>query len=164
MVLRNTAENREKFVTRTQNHINLVNKYAKKVGYKFPDHDSEKITKLVNSYCLFVIPNTERTDAEKAVLGAATLLHVLQNPHHPEFWTETSLDGFTRENFTPNGPVEATKMPEIALIEMVADWCAVAEEKGTNTPLEWFERVNGKRWIFTNKQQEVIKDLISQMW
>ena len=111
-----------------------------------------------------MIPSEERTAAQKAVLNAATLRHILENPHHPEYWTNTRMDGFTRENYTPNGAVDATSMPEIAIIEMVADWCAVSLQKGTNTPFQWFEKVNGSRWIFSDAQQTLIKDLISKMW
>ena len=38
---------KQKFIDRTNKHIELVNKYAKKVGYEFPDHDASKLDKVV---------------------------------------------------------------------------------------------------------------------
>lgn len=160
----NNEELKNIWIERTLEHINLVNKFAGKVGHMFPDHDKEKLTTLVESYKYYMIPSAKRTEAQKAVLDAATLRHIMYNPHHPEYWTSTDMGGFTRANFTPHGAVDATDMPEIAIVEMVADWCAVAVQKGTNTPFEWFDMVNGSRWKFNEKQQELIKDLMNKMW
>lgn len=50
-------------------------------------------------------------------------------------------------------------MPIEYLAEMRCDWCAVGREQG-NTAKEWFEKVNGKRFIFTSRQQEFIGSLL----
>ena len=97
------------------------------------------------------------------ILDLATFIHVTNAPHHPEYWTETDLSGFTRGNFTPNGIVDATEMPEECLLEMLADWCSVGLEKG-NTPFEWFDKVNGIRWLFDEYQQKFIKVTLEKMW
>ena len=47
--------------------------------------------------------------------------------------------------------------------EMVADWCAMSEEKG-NTPKEWADKVVNKRWKFTSEQTKLIYTLIDKCW
>lgn len=142
-------------------HINLVNKYAEKIGQSYPDHDSSKYKVLFPAYCLTV--KKDRTKEEQEALDMATLIHVKMASHHPEYWTKTSLEGFTRKNFTPNGVIDATDMPQESIDELCADWCAVGEVKG-NTPFEWFERVNGTRWKFNAEQQMYIRLMLDKMW
>ena len=152
-----------KFTKRTKNHIKLVNKYAHKVGLQFPNHDGDKLTLLSNGYKYYSKPKEERTEEEQKALDDATLIHITTNPHHPESWTNDDLSGFTRKNFTPNGPIDATSMMEPYISELCADWCAVSEEMG-NTPFEWFEKVNGKRWLFSEEQQKLILETLHKMW
>lgn len=150
-----------KFIDRTIYHINLVNKYANKLGLSFLEHDCSKLTMLLPAYMYFSKPN--RTFAEDKILDIATFIHVTQASHHPEYWSSTSLEGFTRKNPTPNGPLDVYEMPEECLIEMTCDWCAVSEEKG-NTPYEWLEKVDGKRWNFTMEQHDFLTDIMDQIW
>lgn len=157
-------ELKQTFIERTKNHIALVNQFAAKIGKSYPDHDASKLTTLLDAYCFFSKPKEERTKEENAVLDIATYIHITQSPHHPEYWTDTDLSGFTRQNCNPNGIIDATDMPEDAIEEMVADWCSCSKEFGTNTPLEWFNQVNGNRWSFTIQQQHYIKQLIENMW
>ena len=42
----------EKFKTRTQQHIDRVNKYAKKIDRSYPNHDSDKFNELFDGYSL----------------------------------------------------------------------------------------------------------------
>lgn len=152
----------KEFVTRTRRHIELVNKYAGKIGAKFIEHDNSKLHLLRDAYKFFM--KEDRTPEEENILDQATLLHIKNASHHPEYWTRTSLKGFTRKNPTPNGPIDAREMPQEALVEMVADWCAVSEEKGTNTPFEWFESVRNTRWIFNEEQEQFILQVMDKMW
>ena len=161
---RDLEELKKQFIERTKKHIELVNKYAAKVGYQFPDHDSSKLNMLLDGYCYFMVPKEERTKEEQEALDLVTLIHIKNASHHPEYWTSTNLEGFTRENYTPHGPIDATEMDNEALIQCISDWCATSEEKGTNTPMEWFNSVNGRRWIFSPEQQKLIRDLIKKMW
>ena len=154
---------KEKFIERTKKHIELVNKYANKVGYEFPDHDASKLDLLLDAYCYYVVPKEERSEEEQLALDMATLLHIKNASHHPEYWTSTPLEGFTRQNYTPNGVIDATEMDNESIVQMVADWNAMSEEKG-NSPMEWFNKVNGKRWLFTTEQQRLIRNLIKKMW
>ena len=141
-------------------HINLVNKYAEKIGKSYPDHDRSKYTQLFPAYCLTV--KKDRTEEEQAALDMATLIHVKTASHHPEYWTKTDLTGFTRKNFTPNGVIDATDMPQEAIDQMICDWEAVGEVKG-NSGLEWFNKINGTRWKFNAEQQMYIRLLIDKL-
>lgn len=151
-----TEELKEIFIERTKNHIALVNEFAAKIDRSFPNHDASKLSTLLDAYCFFSKPKEERTEEENTVLDIATYIHITQSPHHPEYWTDTDLSGFTRENCNPNGIIDASDMPNEYIEEMVADWCAVGKEKN-NTAMEWFDRVNGIRWYFTPEQQKFIK-------
>lgn len=156
-------ELKNKFIEATKQHIALVNKYASKLGKNFPDHDQSKLNDLLDGYCYIIKPVEERTKTENAALDLVTLIHITNSPHHPEYWTDTNLSGFTRKNPNPNGPIDATEMPDEYLIEMLCDWCSRSYECH-NTPQSWFIKNNGKRWIFSNKQQHLIKDVLRTIW
>ena len=55
-------------------------------------------------------------------------------------------------------------MDEESIIQMVCDWAAMSLELGTNTPMEWFDKVNGTRWYFTPSQQDLICSTIEKVW
>ncbi len=158
------SELTESFVKRTKEHIDRVQKYGAKISCDYNTHDASKLTHLLNGYQLFMKPREELTEEEEVALDVVTYIHIRNSPHHPEYWTSTSLKGFTRVNPTPNGIIDASEMPEAYLQEMCADWCAMSEEFGTNTPFEWFQKVNGIRWYFTTKQQKIITDTLIKMW
>ena len=153
---------KQQFIERTQHHIELVNKYAQRLGLQYPQHDSSKLTLLLDGYCYFCKPKELRTEQENEVLDTVTLIHIKNSPHHPEYWTDTDLTGWTRSNFTPSGPIDCSQMPEECIVEMVCDWHATGEEKG-NTCLDWYNKVNGVRWVFTPEQQQLISQLIEEL-
>lgn len=152
-----------KFINRTKKHIERVNKYAKKINKTYPNHDADKLdeNKLLYMYSLMFKPDI--TVEERNILDRGTFIHVITNDHHPEYWTTTDLRGFTRKNFCPNGIVDATKMPNECIEQMICDWCAMSEEFG-NTPLEWANKVVNIRWKFTPQQINLIYSLIETLW
>lgn len=152
----------EKFIKRTKEHIARVNKYAKKLGKSYPDHDASKLTTLLDVYKYFSKPREELTKEEDEALNLATLIHIKTTPHHPEYWTNTDLSGFTRINFTPNGIIDATQMPEEYLLEMICDWMSVSDEYGTDI-YDWYNKVNNIRWLFTIEQQQFIIETINKL-
>lgn len=155
-------ELKDKFVKDTKKHIELVNYYGSKLGMSFPDHDHSKLDMLLSGYCYFSKPKEERTEEEQAMLDLATLIHIRNASHHPEYWTKTDLKGFSRDNYAPNGIIDATEMPEESLVELVCDWKATGDAKG-NTVEWWFEQVNGKRWLFSKEQQDYIRELMEKL-
>jgi hypothetical protein len=48
-------------------------------------------------------------------------------------------------------------------MEMVADWCAVSEERG-NSPIDWANEKIGIRFKFSKEQVNLIYDLLNKIW
>ena len=97
----------------------------------------------------------------------ATTYHVTMNQHHPEYY---DINAGKKRFANPSGRLEivkkiidATSMPEQYLLEMAADWCAVAEERRTN-PHDWANRNIGTRWLFTKKQEQIINCALVKAW
>lgn len=155
----------QKFIARTKKHVDLVNKYAARIGQSYPEHDSSKFTLLLPGYRYMIKPANERTLEETKALDLATYLHITQASHHAEYWTKDKegLKAFTRANPNPTGVIDCTDMPQECIDEMICDWCATAEEKNGN-PFDWFESVNGIRWKFNESQQMYIRLLIDKVW
>jgi hypothetical protein len=145
------------FEERTKRHIDLVNKALAKlyreIGLKMPKgkgHDASKYEKeerlgyiwisemhrCKNCKELFKKPDGYDEFARKT-----TGHHLKVNPHHPEYHKDI------------------TKMPIADLMEMVADWWAMAQELG-GTAKKWAQDNVGKRWKFSKEQQETIFGLI----
>jgi len=172
----------EWFDIRTMNHIELVRKYCWRIckRYKYSaklidrswKHDSskfkepEKIPYIYLTWLLkcrmegvdYKIP--DNIDTKKA-----TLYHILNNSHHPEYH-QKETEGILAEDRDgiPEKIIDATNMTVVDIAEMIADWCAMSEEKGTNTPKEWAEKVINKRWRFTDEQVDMIYYLIEKIW
>ena len=155
-------EYQKKFDERTRAHIERVNKYAKKIDREYPNHDSDKFNELYDGYSLMSKDNV--TKEEQALIDDATFKHVRDNEHHCEHWVdEKDIEGFSRNNPTPHGCLDCSKMPESALEEMCCDWCAMSEEFN-NTPFEWYEKNKDTRWHFNEKQDKFILDTLHKLW
>jgi hypothetical protein len=86
----------------------------------------------------------------------------VHNLHHPEYYhVGPVVDFINREDRDkpPKTMVNATKMPDLSIAEMVADWLAMSEEKKTK-PKEWADKNVNIRWKFTPEQKEMIYELI----
>lgn len=125
------------FIERVTNHIDLVNKYANKIGHIYLYHDSDKLQgELFEPYALSM--KDSLSDEEKKIYDKATIKHITKNPHHPEYFLnkkdmDNLVNNFTREN--PHVMLDCTRMTDQAIAEMCCDWCAMAEEFG-NTPFD----------------------------
>ena len=86
-------EYKKKFIERTKNHIQLVNKYAQKIGHTYNHHDIDKLQgELFEPYALsfkYGFDNggerKKMTQEELNAYNEATLKHISRNPHHPEY-------------------------------------------------------------------------------
>lgn len=161
----NEQELKRKFEERVLKHNELVNYFAGKLGEGYKEHDLDKIYgESLYGYMYMMKPQETLSREEVDALNRATLVHVTRNRHHPEAWAHLSdLVGFTRESYTPSGPIHVERMSFGSLLEMCADWCATAKERG-NTPQDWFEQVNRHRWIFSPEQQDYIRATLKDMW
>lgn len=172
---------------RTNNHIKLVRKYCFEIYCNFPEFEKEILKKGIihdqlkfqepemkpyilitwNYYCKDNKIDFPEFSNFKDICNQATEHHILNNEHHPEFW-QNKKEGLINKddrdgNIIPNEIIDATKMSNLAIAEMCADWCAMSEERG-NTPFEWCDRVINKRWKFNQNQIDLIYKILNKIW
>jgi hypothetical protein len=171
----------EHFKQRTNLHISLVRKYLEKVlqlrdprldpsvlQAEMVGHDQSKFvepeyTSYLNVNWKYYMKDQGKefkpSPNEKEAMDAATLHHITSNRHHPEAWAPTvSINPDDRDK-PPEEIVDATRMPLSYVAAMVADWKAMAIEKGTSLK-EWADKNIGIRWKFNDNQKRLIYDLI----
>ena len=171
------------FEIRTKRHIDLVQKYADKIANVHEDlagvvdqastHDASKYESPEYEPYLYITWDYKCKDEGKDFKipddindNAATLHHIQSNRHHPEFHDKESSDrSLNRDNrdAVPEKATDASGMSDIDIAEMVADWCAMSEEKGGN-PKDWADKNVNKRWNFTDDQVKLIYELINDIW
>ena len=175
------------FYKRTKNHIEGVKKYCQKIyNYdieRFEDilensknHDELKLQEpeltsyIIITWDYYCNDNNIKFDIPEDIrknLYKATEHHVLNSKHHPEYWQdrkENILDINSRDGSTmPIGILNGTKMPDIYVAEMCADWMAMSEERN-NMPQEWADKVVDKRWKFNEHQVKLIYELLNNIW
>lgn len=92
----------------------------------------------------------------------ATLHHVTTNPHHPEYWLKDKGDANINQNDRDKSDkcVDASRMEDKYVAEMVADWQSMADELKKNTAREWFDKQKDVRWHFSEHQCQLIDKLL----
>lgn len=172
------------FEQRTHRHINLVNKHIQMYfGDNIPyiiareNHDASKLREpeltpyiwiTWNYHCKDLGINPKLPSNMKEEMNKATEHHVKTNRHHPEYWSDRNdnlIPKNDRDKFDPTliPTIHIDSMPEYAIIEMCADWCAMSEER-SNTPQEWYSKVIGKRWDFGTETNSFILQTLNRMW
>ena len=178
----NYDEMRDWFEKRTNRHIKLVQKYCKLIAEygenRFKelveiakDHDASKFKDPEIEPYIYVSwdykckddgIDFKAPDGMDEKMNDATTHHVLKNSHHPEYHAGEDSDVINKEdrdNPVRDKIIDGTKMPDLDIAEMVADWCSVSEERG-NHPKDWADKNVNKRWKFTDKQKDLIYELI----
>jgi len=181
-----TEEMIQWFNDRTNMHIDLVKKYANKIVEILPKckellnivelHDKSKFEEPEHTPYIYTtwkykcdrdnidydIPDDISDKAHEA-----TIHHIMNNKHHPEFWDKNFNPDtmFNRKNrdATSIEMVDATNMNTINILELVADWCAVSDER-KSCPIKWADMNINKRWKFTDKQEQLIRKLINKVF
>jgi hypothetical protein len=175
-----TPEEREDwFEKRTKAHIARVQRYAKLLEEAVPgvveaskDHDDSKLKEPQRTpyialtwkhkwddYKSYKKPGT----IDDAAINKATVQHVKGEEHHPEHWTDQKAEDLINKEDRDKSSkemVDATKMPDIAVAEMVADWAAMSEELKQGSPRGWADKNVNVRWKFTPEQKALIYKLI----
>lgn len=171
---------------RTNAHIKKVQKYCKKVADKFdfPEliergeiHDKSKWENPELDPYVFITwqykCKDEGWDFEECnppedieeKMEEATMHHITSeyNRHHPECHSESiSLNKENRDDI-PDTMVDATKMKDLDIAEMCADWMSMSEEKG-GKPQGWAKKNVNVRWKFTDEQEELIYEILDEVW
>jgi hypothetical protein len=181
-----TQEMEDWFNKRTEEHIELVRVYCQKIWdydrIRFnaligqcQNHDASKLIeperipyiKLTwqhkfDNYKDYKKPGED----DQKEINEATLHHVRNNKHHPESWDNSDSNLVNKESIDSNKAVrkivDATKMPEVYIAEMTADWMAMSEELGTSIK-EWADKNVNVRWKFTEEQKGLIYELINSV-
>lgn len=168
-------EKKDFFYKRTNEHIERVQDAAKKIVDEYEEykdllkqvknHDNSKfkepeLTPYIELTWQKKVNPKFKTTKE---INEATLYHVKNNKHHPEYHLkdkddENILDGENRDK--SKKCVDASLMDDISLIEMVADWQAMSEEIQKNTAREWFNEQKNVRWKFSEKQEKLINKIL----
>ena len=189
-IRRSSNEKEDHFVNRTNKHIALVKKACIKIVEAYPKfkdlldraeiHDASKFKepertpyieiswrhKLENAkgdYDPYIgkgyqTPGKLTKDDE----NKATMHHILSNSHHPEYHLEDKSDANinAEDRNKSDKVVDASRMPDLDIAEMIADWVAMSEELKTNTAREWYNKQNGVRWDFSKHQEALIDNLV----
>jgi len=176
-----TKEMKEHNEKRTKAHIDRVIKYAKKIEKKYPeqfkgleerakDHDKSKFKDPEAEPYIWVNwkyklqKEGKNFDIPKSILDKmyeATTHHVKHNKHHPEYHCDRKINLINKEDRhkPPSQIIDATKMDDMSIAEMTADWMAMGEELN-NKAKDWADSNIGVRWNFTPEQTELIYKLI----
>ena len=93
----------------------------------------------------------------------ATLHHIKNNKHHPEYHTDDVALNKNDRDKPPEKTIDATKMKDVDVAEMCADWFAMSEEKNSN-PKGWADMNVDVRWKFTDEHKNLIYELIEEVW
>lgn len=171
-----------RFIHRTHKHRQRVIKNAQIIESAFPklgglkeqclDHDVSKFHSpekdpyiwLTEYYrCKYNnIPFMYPRGIEDQI-NSATCHHIINNPHHPEYWSPDKNNikiGDNRDGWKqPTEIVVASKMPKMNIGEMISDWAAMSQEKNSSL-IDWANKNINKRWKFSPEQEELIWDLI----
>lgn len=182
-------EKEQFFVDRTNKHIGLVQDAAAKIVKAYPEfdklltqvkvHDASKLKepervpyveitwrhKLENEKGEYDPYNGKGYQTpgqlKKEEENTATVHHITTNSHHPEYHLKDKSDAnVDMADRSKSELVDASRMPDIDVAEMVADWQAMSEELQTNTTREWFDKQKDVRWHFSEHQEELIDKLL----
>jgi hypothetical protein len=171
-----SAAMRDWFVERTRTHIDAVQRYAAVLDQAVPGlaertrtHDLSKFEAPERDPYILITWRYkcraegrpfEVTAEQEDAMHEATVHHVRTNRHHPEFHDPSSSINRHDRDRPPDRPVDGTGMSDVDVAEMVADWLAVGAELGTSAR-EWADKNIGSRWLFTDRQESLIYDLLA---
>jgi hypothetical protein len=176
-----TKEMQDWFIDRTNRHISLVQKYAKKIeqydGNRFAglferslSHDKSKFEDLEIKPYIFISwcyhckdlgINYKVSQFIKDQMNIASEHHIHSNQHHPEFYDRSSKINREDRDKTPDKMVNATKMTILDIGEMVSDWLSMSEER-QDSIFDWVEKNVNVRWKFTDQQVDLINELTNK--
>jgi len=178
-----TKEMEDHFYKRTQKHIDSVRKNLDILISKYPDmkdeleqrkmdHDKSKFQEPELTPYIYVTWkykckkdgiefNTPENIEDDMIV--ATEHHINNSKHHPEYWQNEKgkIDPNDRDAI-PTEMIDGTKMDLPSLAEMVADWHAVAQERG-NSAKAWGDKNINKRWKFTDEQIKNIYTFVKDL-
>jgi len=173
------------FLKRTNRHIQMVGEYLDKAIEAYPEYEEDlSLRKEKHDETKFAPPEFKpyihltweykckddgvdyKMDEDmKHMCHDATFHHIKNNKHHPEYW-DNSLDtnpvSFENRDKPSGILVKAERMDKVSILEMVCDWCAMGQERGT-CPIEWAKNNLGNRWRFDQDQEKFIYAALNRL-
>ncbi len=160
-----TQEEIDKFVDYRANHIALVRRLGRVLfDLDLSEHDKDKIECDADDLNLYALRNAMQDGGyrplknDKVILNNLAGRHVKSQKHHPEYWDDAiTVDSF---NYEEPPVVNASKMPDRYLVELVCDWSAVAIKLNKGI-FQWFNKTctgDNPRFKFTPRQKCLIID------
>jgi tRNA U34 5-carboxymethylaminomethyl modifying enzyme MnmG/GidA len=161
-------EKKDFFEKRTKKHIERVQNAAKKIVDKYPEyeklleqaeeHDASKFKEpeMTPYIELTWLKKNNQDDKNNQEIKKATLHHIKNNKHHPEYHNKSKAHIDTTNRDKSIKCIDAFDMDDISLAEMVSDWQAMSEELKTNTSREWYDDVKNVRWRWNKYQEKLI--------
>ena len=158
-----TQEEIDKFVDYRANHISLGRRDGSVLfNLDLSEHDSDKIACSVDDLNLYALRNAMNDNKykplskDKVILNNLSGRHAKSQKHHPEYWD----DAITVDDFNYETPpiVNAGRMPDRYLLELVSDWSAVAI-KLNKSIFQWYNETctgDNPRFRFTARQRCII--------
>lgn len=177
-----TSEMEKWFKKRTKRHINLVKKWANKIEKFDPVtfkglydraqfHDASKYGEFERVPYIFISWDYHckegdgqafpLSDSIKKEMDKASKHHIKMNRHHPEYYAEDAELNYRDRDEKPEKIIDATKMQDLDIAEMCADWLGMAEELGDNAK-DWADKNVNVRWKFTDNQTDLIYRIINK--
>lgn len=169
------------FEKRTKKHIDLVKKYCKKIEEHYKSRfaglseqaknydqskyeDPEREPYIYVTWQYYCKEHGKKFDVPANIedqMNKATEHHVKNNAHHPEYHCSDTLELINRKDRDkpPDKIIDATRMSDMDIGEMAADWMAMSEEKNTD-PKDWADKNVNVRWKFSPKQKTLIYELL----
>lgn len=93
--------------------------------------------------------------ADMSIINDVIRKHIKSNPHHCEYWAKPNEDHLSVG-------IHCETMPDKYIYEMMADWAATAEERGSKI-IDWYKKCVGARWYFSRHQQELMLNCIAYL-
>ena len=165
-----TQEEIDKFVNYRANHIALVRRLGRVLfDLDLSEHDKDKIECDADDLNLYALRNAMLDGGyrplknDKVILNNLVGRHVKSQKHHPEYWDDAiTVDSF---NYEEPPVVNASKMPDRYLVELVCDWSAVAIKLNKGI-FQWFNKTctgDNPRFKFTPRQKCIIIDSLLEV-
>jgi hypothetical protein len=176
------------FEERTNRHIKLVKEAARVLVDKYPEfkdlldeveeHDASKfqepereayieltyrhkLEKEQNEYDPLNGKGYKTPgELDKKEENEATLHHITTNKHHPEYWNKEEANINSEDRDKSNKVLDASKMPDLAIAEMISDWVGMSWELKTNSARDWYNKTKDVRWHWSKHQEELIDKLL----
>jgi len=187
-----TEEMIEHYITRTTKHVNLVKANGNYIinNMSIPDDQKFEFLNLLSVHDKSKFENPEKDlyvliswkyhieeDKFKEMnlpqwlqekMVKISEVHLKNNKHHPEYWDDNLISGFLdtqdRDDIDDNLIVNAKKMPNINILEMVCDWTAISQEMHNNSDsTQWANDNVNKRWLFSDEQVNLIYKAIKTL-